>query len=300
MKELSRLLIILSVLLHTNISNGQWLEKQSLNTTVLLEKIDKNGFSPYGTGFLVYNYDNTEEQIVITCAHLIRGKKTISLRVNPDSSFINRLSAQARKGVLFKNVLIEENSIRFIIDLTKTPVYIHPELDIAAFNIVVPILAIEPNSSPIKPVNFLFVPQSMIKKRADLSLGDEVYFIGFPLGYGTFKYVEPIVRSGSIAWLPKDENIFLIDAFSYGGNSGSPIFQKRIVDSQHGDLTLAASKLVGMIVGHQSIKLENMLNQPNPDELKFEAKDVDLNIGLARCVYTDDINYVIEKLKEKK
>jgi hypothetical protein len=36
-----------------------------------------------------------------------------------------------------------------------------------------------------------------------------------------------------------------------------------------------------MIIGHQSIKIENILNQPKSDELKFEVTDIDLNIGLA-------------------
>lgn len=295
------LFLIIFILLITNISYAQWIDKQTLNSTVLIEKVDEKGFSPYGTGFLIYNYDNTTEHIVVTCAHLIRGKKLISLRVNPDSSLMNKLSVQAQKGTIVRNVLIEKNSIRFIIDLTKIPVYIHPKLDIAAFNIVVPEIYsnLDSSNKPLKLVDFLFIPKSVVERRANLSLGDEVYFIGFPLGYGTFKYVEPVVRSGSIAWLPKDENSFLLDAFSYGGNSGSPVFQKQIVGSTHGDLNLTATKLVGMIVGHQSIKLENILHQPNPEELKFEVTNIDLNIGLARCVYTDDIQFVVEKLKEK-
>ena len=276
---------------------SQWLDKQTLNATVLLEKVEKNGFPPYGTGFLYYNYENTPDNIVVTCAHLVKGKKIISVRVNPDTSLINILTEQEKKGTIIQNVLIEENSIRFIVDLTETPVYIHPTLDIAAFTFKIP--ALYSNGEQLKLANFLFIPKSAVKQRSEISLGDEVYFIGFPLGYGAFKYVEPIVRSGSVAWMPREESVFLLDAFSYGGNSGSPIFQKNIVGSKPGELSWSETKLMGMVVGHQSIKLENMLNQPNPDELKFEVTDVDLNIGLARCVYTDDIDFVIENLKKK-
>ena len=53
-----------------------------------------------------------------------------------------------------------------------------------------------------------------------------------------------------------------------------------------------------MIIGHQSIILENILNQPNLEELKFEKTDIELNIGLARCVYIDDIIFTINKLIE--
>jgi len=54
-----------------------------------------------------------------------------------------------------------------------------------------------------------------------------------------------------------------------------------------------------MVVGHQSIKIDNVLNQPNPMELKFEKTDLDLNVGLARCAYVDDIMYTVEQLQKK-
>jgi len=100
--------------------------------------------------------------------------------------------------------------------------------------------------------------------------------------------------------LPKEHDFFLLDALSYGGNSGSPIFQKVIIGSKPGKLDWSDAKLIGMIVGHQSLKIENILNQPNPNELKFEVTDIDLNIGLARCVYSDDIVYTVTELLKRK
>ena len=147
---------------------SQWLDKQTLNATVLLEKVENNGFPPYGTGFLYFNYENTLDNIVVTCAHLVKGKKIISVRVNPDSSLIKILSEEERKGTLIRNVLIEENSVRFIVDLTKTPVYIHPTLDIAAFTFSIP--ALYSNGEPLKLANFLFIPKSAIKQRNEISL----------------------------------------------------------------------------------------------------------------------------------
>lgn len=125
-----------------------------------------------------------------------------------------------------------------------------------------------------------------------------MYFIGFPFGFGTDELIQPIVRSGSIAWLPKNRAEYLIDAFSYGGNSGSPIFRKILFGAIPGKIDWELPKLVGMITGHQNLSLENVLTQPDPSELKFVKGNLDINLGLARCVFMDDIMELAAKLSE--
>lgn len=281
-------------------ANSQWLDPQILQATVLLEKIQNNTFITHGTGILMYNYDNPHEFIVVTCAHLLKGKNQICVRVKPDTSFLNTLSQTGQEQLVIENIIVFENTVRFMVNLGRKDIYIHPELDIAAFRLQIPRISHYTDTSEtiVEMTKLLGIPRSRIEYKKDLSLGDEVYFVGFPLGYGATSFVEPIVRSGSIAWLPTNERIFLLDAFSYGGNSGSPIFRKRIIGSKPGTLEWSESKLVGMIIGHQSIILENILNQPNSEELKFEKTDIELNIGLARCVYIDDIIFTINKLIE--
>jgi hypothetical protein len=300
MKKKILISILILSLTYLN-SFGQWLDEQTIQSTVLIEKITDEGFITHGTGFLMYNYDSQSDFVVVTCAHLISNKKMLSIRFNPDSSLLKHLSVKEKRGTFVKNVIITESSIRLLVQLDDNNRYIHPELDIAAFHFSFPQLVKKTDTGMInlKAIDFKLIPHSQIKKKSELSLGDEVYFIGFPLGYGVTKFVEPIVRSGSIAWLPTEYDFFLLDAFSYGGNSGSPVFQKVIVGSKPGDLKWSSPKLVGMVVGHQSIELKNILNQPNPDELKFEVTDVDLNIGLARCVYVDDILFTVDELNKK-
>ena len=301
MNKLKVFLIIIFLVLSPKIIICQWFDKQSLQSTVLLEKIDNNNFLPHGTGFLLYNYKSPSDLIVVTCAHLLQGKQNISVRVNPDSSVLKILQMEGQKIAIFRNALLLDNTVRFIVNIDSTNHYIHPNLDIAAFFFRIPKLFQQTDSgkNEIRLTKLLSIPISGMENREKLSIGDEVYFVGFPLGYGTTNYVEPIIRSGSIAWLPKDDKFYLLDAFSYGGNSGSPVFQKMIVGSKLGELSWNPPKLVGMVFGHQSIELENILSQPKPNELKFETTNIDLNIGLAKCVYMDDIMYVIEKLKEK-
>lgn len=293
--------VFLILILYSTIGYTQWLDPQTLKSTVLLEKIQGTNFVTHGTGILMYNYDNPSELIVVTCAHLIKNKNQISVRVKPDSSFIKILKESGQKNLLIENALVINNTVRFIADITGQKSFIHPQLDVAAFRLTIPPVFHFTDSSrtQIEMSKLLGIPKSGIAYRKELSLGDEVYFVGFPLGYGATELVEPIVRSGSVAWLPINDNVFLLDAFSYGGNSGSPIFRKRIVGAKPGEISWSSSKLIGMVVGHQSIQLNNILHQPNPDELKFEVTDIDLNIGLARCVYIDDIMYTINKLMEK-
>jgi hypothetical protein len=291
-------LLALFGILSFNIAYSQWLDPQLLKSTVLLEKIQNNSFVPHGTGILMYNYNNPSELIVVTCAHLIRDKKQISVRVKPDSNFIKVLSQTGQKQLVINNAIVIGNTLRFLASLESDNCFIHPTLDIAAFRLIIPpaIFVTDTSRTRIEMSKLLGIPKSGLEFRKDLLLGDEVYFIGFPLGYGATNLVEPIVRSGSIAWLPEEENIFLLDAFSFGGNSGSPIFRKRIIGSKVGELSWSGSTLIGMIIGHQSIQIENILNQPNQNELKFEITDIDLNIGLSSCVYIDDIIETINML----
>jgi hypothetical protein len=266
----------------------------------LIEKLQNDTFLTSGTGILMYNYDRPHEYIVVTCAHLIKEKNHIIIRVKPDTTFLNILSQTGQKQIILENAIVIGNKIRFIINLGNKNKYIHPELDIAAIRLQVPPVFhyTDTGKTRIEMAKLLCIPKSGLEYKKDLSLGDEVYFVGFPFGYGATSFIEPIVRSGSIAWLPTNESFFLLDAFSYGGNSGSPVFKKKILRAEPGKLVRPSSKLMGMVVGHISIILENILKQPDSEELRFEKTEIKLNIGLARCVYIDDIMFTIDKLME--
>jgi hypothetical protein len=77
-----------------------------------------------------------------------------------------------------------------------------------------------------------FVTQEMIEKDVVVE-GDPVIFTGLFIQYTGITRLEPVVRSGTIAMLPKDPvfttlhkpgSIFLAEAHAFGGNSGSPMF----------------------------------------------------------------------------
>jgi hypothetical protein len=78
----------------------------------------------------------------------------------------------------------------------------------------------------------LFVSPEMVDQKQIVE-GDPVLFAGLFIQYGGSSKLEPIVRSGNIAMLPTDlinttlkkpGRIYLAEAHSFGGNSGSPMF----------------------------------------------------------------------------
>lgn len=65
---------------------------------------------------------------------------------------------------------------------------------------------------------------------SNLSLGSDVYFIGYPKSLGIktmpqYNFNVPLLRKGIIAGINKEKKTFIIDAPGYGGNSGGPVFQ---------------------------------------------------------------------------
>ncbi len=299
------LFVVFLILLPQKIYFAQWINPQSIQTTVLIEN---ESLKPHGTGFLLYDYNNSGSFIVVTCSHLIRKHKQFFVRVNADSAIIKYFKEKNTPSIIFEKEksIVSQGNVIFIVDLYNvdgSKLFVQDTtLDIAAFylrNFQVE-EKIDTLKSVYKVTNMLGIPKSQYSYRKDLSLGDEVYFIGFPFGIGTAMLVEPLIRSGSIAWLSKNSNEYLLDAFSFGGNSGSPIFQKIILGAKPGSLEWTPPKLVGMITGHYGLTLDNILTQPNPMELKFEKDSVNLNFGLARCVYVDDILKLVNKLKFEK
>lgn len=91
----------------------------------------------------------------------------------------------------------------------------HPEKDIAA--------TICPMNSETD--DFKRFSEALFEEFANVKEGDDIFFLGFPLGIVVPSKVTPIVRSGMVA-LKADDDTFLIEANAFPGNSGSPIFFK--------------------------------------------------------------------------
>jgi hypothetical protein len=271
MKSLS--LFVLSAIIAST-APAQWFDAQSLACTVLIEKWQDTAFVPHGTGFVLHNYDDPSCPIVVTAGHLLN-RSELYVSFNADSSLIRYATAHKLDTLCFKklNWFLVGGRLRTQVRLTTSPrqtLLIDSLNDIGMFLIDLPTWVIAQDGDTVRCAPFQSMPRSMIRYRKDLSLGDELYFVGFPFGLGTFTRLEPIIRSGSLAWLSQDSNEFLLDAFSFGGNSGSPVFSKIILGRKPGLLAWDDAYLVGMVLGHLG--------------------DATQNWGLARCVWIDQVS----------
>ena len=151
-------------------------------------------------------------------------------------------------------------------------------LDIGIFKMSFPTSTIftdNGKSDTIQITSFTSFPMSMIKTKKFIDIGTPINFLGFPFAIGSSSgfyslgiyadnKVNPLLRQGVVAWKSDNSKEFLLDAFSYGGNSGSAIYTQVSIFG-------GKPSLVGMVLGH--------LN-----DLNFNNQ-VDINYGLARAVW---------------
>lgn len=183
---------------------SSWLPADWAKTIVLIlqKGIDGQGkdiLFPIGTSFL-FGYDGLN--CLITAKHVIftkdgQLKKDVVAAVNKVGGGMNLIP------------------LHTLVDTHKIGWSFHddPEVDLA----VIPI-AIDTKQDDVKKM-----PMTLFETFDNISEGDEVFFLGFPLGIVSPIRVNPIVRGGIIA-SKRDNKTFLIDANVFPGNSGSPVF----------------------------------------------------------------------------
>ena len=263
--------------------------EESLDCIVLLEKKVDTTYMPHGTGFLLYNYSRKSAYNVVTCEHVLRNRD-IYLCIPVDSVFSNKMMAAGQDSIKFINQVwfLTGNKLRTRYELEENKNFLSNKLlDIAVFSINISNDAFENDTMKVNVGKTKGVPRSMIRLKKDIPLGTDVYFTGFPLSIGTehgfyFKgftglysdnIPNPLARKGSVAWKSDFNHEFLLDAFSYGGNSGSPVFTINDIQNK--------SYLIGMVLGH----------------LPSENSE---NIGLAKCIWIDNILELIERYNNLK
>lgn len=180
-----------------------WLPEEFLKTIVLFRIPNSVGdMVPHGTGVLL-NVRNI--YVLVTCKHIVldekSGKKILNLE-----AVVNR--TDGTKSIKNIDSIQKQFGLRW---------FFHSDSNV---DIAVSPVAIEEGKDDIKT----FVYQD-ISKSADINLGDDIFFLGFPLGIGVedFDRISPLVRTGIVSQKMRGNN-YLIDANVYPGSSGSPVF----------------------------------------------------------------------------
>lgn len=197
---------------------------------------------PIGTGFWVAVPAKEDKQklfcYVVTARHVVNGLSSVLLRLNLTRS--DRPSGFAK--------------INLTTGDTVPLVHPNPAVDIVAIPFAPPQDA---------GVDFKVLQEDMFatkdfREREMVSEGDEVFFTGLmPQVYGRLRNT-PVVRYGRIA-LVTDEpfetehgkaNYLYVEANSYPGNSGSPVFLRFGPIRQAGTITVGGDRIMLLGVMH--------------------------------------------------
>lgn len=129
-------------------------------------------------------------------------------------------------------------------------------------------------------------------KSIEVSAGDGVFVLGFPMNLAGIQRNYVIVRQGCIArisdMLDGASPSYLVDAFVFPGNSGSPVVLKPEIVSITGTPSHPRSYLIGMIASYQAYTDVAVSLQTKRPRVTFEE-----NSGLAEVLPVDDIDEMI-------
>lgn len=206
-------------------SLSSWLPKQWPKCIVMIEQLTEEQVSqknrelqPIGTGFVVV-YKNLN--VLVTCRHIAecRNIAITSNTQQPHQLIIKEISQLSKANLHF---------------------VFHPDSNVDIAVIPFPFKAGEED--------ILRIPLTLFEDFKNISEGDDVFFLGFPLGITTQKRITPLVRSGIVS-LKKEDHTFLIDANVFPGNSGSPVFLRpSIVDWKTLSIgKIKPPKLIGIV-----------------------------------------------------
>jgi len=139
------------------------------------------------------------------------------------------------------------------------------------------------------------IPPNMFNEFSNVEEGDDVFFMGFPLGLTNLNKLTPAIRQGCVS-LKLDSEIIIgkmryapktiiIDGQVSSGNSGSPVFRKPVIEYHTRKLGPLPPQLFGIVTAHVESKIFDLNKKPIAKE----------NSGLGIVTATDHIIDLLEK-----
>ena len=111
--------------------------------------------------------------------------------------------------------------------------------------------------SAVLAVDEDYIATSKVMEQEGVSIGDEVYALGFPLRLAGEERNYPIVRSGIIARLDDEilkNHYYYVDVAIYPGNSGGPVILKPAIGTLPGTSKVTKPYLIGVVA---SVELQS-------------------------------------------
>jgi S1-C subfamily serine protease len=140
--------------------------------------------------------------------------------------------------------------------------------------------------------NDIFAADTEKLRSLDVTAGDGVFVLGFPMGIAGAQRNYVIVRQGAVAriseMLDHAARTFLLDAFVFPGNSGGPVILKPEITAIAGTKSQATAYLIGLVTGYTPYNDIAISTQTHQPRVIFQE-----NSGLAEVIPTDRINEAV-------
>ena len=204
--------------------------------------------APNGTGFFVNTQkpdSQTMHVYLVTAKHVLKPDPT-----KPEFFPFITLRLTKKAGG------IEAIPVPLVFDGEKQTVFMHadPTVDLAVITVLP-----SPERYDFKTLPMSFVAGKKDIKSLGAAEGSDVFFTGMFTPHLGKDQNYPVVRFGRISLMSEERIVFmdakrelyLIETFSFGGNSGSPCFLHLGPDRKPGSLTLGnvVLKLLGVVSG---------------------------------------------------
>ncbi len=241
-----------------------WLPADWAHTVVLLEEEGeaegKRQFEPVATAFLLTHQGVT---FLVTAKHVVAKAHTIA-RIN----LRGRVQGRPRT---------ERVRLETVQKKTGTGWLTHES---RKADVAVMVFPLDERRMDARPID-----TDALRECRVFMEGDDIRFLGFPLGITEKGHVHPVVRGGIVA-LKQHDDTFLIDALVFPGNSGGPVFLKE--HELDGRRVLGGPCVIGVISEFISWVDTAVSSTSQRARVQFEE-----NAGLAVCC---GMRYVLDIL----
>jgi len=206
----------------------------------------------YGTGFLmgipVPMHPEQSWVYLVTAQHVLHTDgndlsspllPALFVRINRKSGDSSVSGVPLRTSGPFKTVFLSPD----------------PDVDIA----VLPLSVADPDQFDVQILPEVLLANEEDIKTLHIGIGTDMFFAGMFTPFQGQKRNQPIVRFGRLAMIPEEKinfnghsiDAYLVETFSFGGNSGSPVFFYPSVDNMHGELMFGPTtvKIAGVMKG---------------------------------------------------
>jgi hypothetical protein len=259
----------------------------ALDSVVAIGYVEQNEPTWGATGFLfgrpVWAKDGNEigrHVFLVTNKHVLEGENSVVIRFNSE-----------------RGKETKDYHVRLIDDELETPQrwvgHPHDDIDVAVIGLHGAKLKEDGQQVLSFDIEILMTVDQM--REANVSEGQQVYVLGYPMGLVDPMSRYPIARSGSLARiqdaLDRPSSSFLLDTFVFPGNSGGPVILSRpeygvfIDRTQPIDFPCVIG-LVSAYLPYEDIAVSLQTKEPR---IKFVE-----NSGLASALPSD---YILETIE---